>query len=80
MANSLKGSFRHLLKSSASLYESGGSQFFRTTGGIQSETDSFNESRLIMTFFTSLGVTEILYSLRLYKYYIDSKKGNQVKR
>ena len=34
-----KTRFRHTLKSSASLYESSGSQFFRTTTGIQSLPD-----------------------------------------
>ena len=36
-------SFRHLLKSSASMQESSGSQFFRTTTGIQSGPDTFDE-------------------------------------
>ena len=43
-------SFRQLLKSLASMYESSGSQFFRTTTGIQSGPDAFDESRLVMTF------------------------------
>ena len=30
----IKNSFRHILKSSAGLYESSGWQFFRTTSGI----------------------------------------------
>ena len=45
--------------------ESSGLQFFRTTNGIQSEPDAFDESMFIMTFLTILGVTEILYSFRL---------------
>ena len=40
------------------MYESSGSQFFRTTTGIQSGPDTFNESKFIMTFLTILGVTE----------------------
>ena len=36
-----QNSFRHILKSSASIYESSGSQFFRTTTGIQSGPDAF---------------------------------------
>ena len=51
--------------SSASLYESSGSQFFRTITGIQSGPDAFDESRFVMTFLTILGVTEILCSIRL---------------
>ena len=57
--------FRHLLKSLASMYESSGSQFFRTTTGIESGPDAFDESRFVMTFLTILGVMEILCSFRL---------------
>ena len=48
------------LKSLASMYESSGSQFFRTTTGIQSGPDALDESRFAMTFLTILGVMEIL--------------------
>ena len=58
-------SFRHILKSSASMYESSGSLFFRATTGIQSGPDTFDESRFVMTFLTILGVMEILCSFRL---------------
>ena len=51
--------------SSASMYESSGSQFFRITTGIQSGPESFYESRFFRTFLTILGVTEILCSFRL---------------
>ena len=68
-------SFRHILKSSASMYESSGSQFFRTTTGIQSGPDAFDKSRFIMTFLTILGVTEILYSFRLV---LEGKTGEQI--
>ena len=47
------------------MYESSGSQFFRTTAGIQAGPDAFDESRLIMTFLSILGVTEILCTFRL---------------
>ena len=40
-------------------------QFFRTTTGIQSGPDAFDESRFVMTFLTILGVMEILCSLNL---------------
>ena len=40
-----------------SMCKSWGSQFFRTTTGIQSEPDAFENSKLVMTFLTSLGVT-----------------------
>ena len=39
-----------MLKSSASMYESSGSQFFRTMTGMQSGPDAFDESRFVMTF------------------------------
>ena len=34
------------------MYESSDSQFFRTTAGIQSGPDAFDESRLVMNFST----------------------------
>ena len=68
-------SFRHILKSSASVYESSGSQFFGTTTGIQSGPDVFDESRFNMTFLTILGVTEILCSFRLT---LEGKMGKEI--
>ena len=62
-SNSLEN--KTLSKSLASMYESSGSQFFRTTTGIQSGPDAFDESRFAMTFSTILGVMEILCSFRL---------------
>ena len=47
------------------MQESSGSQFFRTTTGIQSRPDEFDKSRFIVTFLTNLGVMEILCSFRL---------------
>ena len=47
------------------MYESSGSQFFRTNTGIQSKSGAFDESRFVMTFLTILGVTEILRNFRL---------------
>ena len=49
----------------ASVYESYGSQFFRTTTGIKSGPDVFDKTRFVMTFLTILGVTEISCSFRL---------------
>ena len=40
-------SCRQLLKSSASMFQSSGSQFFRTTTGIQSGSEAFDESKLV---------------------------------
>ena len=57
------------------LSESQGSQFFRTTTGIQSGPNSFDESRFIMTFSTILGVTEILCSFRLV---LEEKAGKEI--
>ena len=56
---------RHILKSSASMYESSRSRFFRTTSGIPSGPDLFDESRLFMTYWTNLRVTQILCILTL---------------
>ena len=70
-----KHSLRHILKSSASVYESSGSQSFRTTTGIQSGPDTFNESRFILTFLTILGVTTILCSFRLVS---ERKTGKEI--
>ena len=42
-----------------------GSQFFRTTTGIQSVPDAFDKSSFIVTILTILGVTKILCSFRL---------------
>ena len=58
-------SLRYLLTSSASTYESSGSEFCRTTTRIQSGPDAFDESRFVMTFLTVLGVTKILCTYRL---------------
>ena len=68
-------SFRHILKSLASMYESSGSQFFRTTTGIQSGPDTFEESKFIMVFLTILGVMEILFSFRLV---LEGKTGKDI--
>ena len=57
------------------MYESSGSQFFRTTTGIQSGPDAFDESRFVMTFLTILGVIEILCSFRLV---IKRKTGKEI--
>ena len=56
----------HILKSSASMYQSSGSQFFRTTTEIQMPLmNDFDESKFVMIFLTILGVTEMLCSFRL---------------
>ena len=57
------------------MYESSGSQFFRTTTGIQSGPDAFDKSRFIMTFLTILGVTEILCSFKLV---LEGKAGKEI--
>ena len=55
--------------------ESSSSQFFRTTTGIHSEPDVFDQSRFVMMFLIILGVTEILYSFRLL---LEGKKGKEI--
>ena len=67
-------SFRHIMKRSASIYESWGSQFFRTTTGIQSGPDVFDESSFVMTFLTILAVIEIC-SFRLV---VEGKTGKEI--
>ena len=57
------------------MYESSGSQFFRTTTGIQSGPDVFDESRFVLTFLTFLGVMEIICSLRLV---LEEKTGKKI--
>ena len=57
------------------LYESSGSQFFRTTTGIQSGPDPFDESRFVMSFLTNLGATEILCNFRLV---LEGKTGKEI--
>ena len=57
------------------MYESSGSQFFRTTTGIHSGPDAFDESRFVMTFLTILGVMDILCSFRLV---LEGKAGKEI--
>ena len=47
------------------MVHSSGSQFFRTTAGIESGPDALDKSRLVMTFLTNFGVTEKLCNFRL---------------
>ena len=57
------------------MYESSGSQFFRTTTGIQPGPDALDESKFVMTFLTILGVMEILCSFRLV---LEGKIGKEI--
>ena len=57
------------------MYESSGSQFFKTTTGIQSGPDKIDESRFVMTFSTILGVMEISYGFRLL---LEEKTGKKI--
>ena len=57
------------------MYESSGSQFFRTTTGIQSGPDFFDESRFVMTFLTIFGIMEILCNFRLV---LERKTGEEI--
>ena len=63
------------MKSSASMYESSGSEFFRTTTELQSDPDAFDKSRFVMTFLTIFKVVEGLYSLRLV---LEGKTGKKI--
>ena len=64
-----------ILKSSASTFESSGSQSLRSTTGTQSRPDAFDESRFIMTFLTILGVAETLCSFRLV---LEERTGKEI--
>ena len=68
-------SFRHLLKISASMYQSLGSQLYRTTTGIKSGSDESDPSRSVMTFLTILGVIKTLSNFRLV---LEGKKGKKI--
>ena len=55
--------------------ESSASQFFRTTTRIQLGPNAIDEERFVMTFLTTLGVTEILCSFRLV---LERKTGKEI--
>ena len=57
------------------MYESLGSQFFRTTTGIQSGPEAFDESSFVMTFLTIFGIMEILCNCRLV---LEGKTGKEI--
>ena len=51
------------------MYESSGSQFFRTTTGMQSGPDNLDESRFVMTFLAILG--------NIMRFQISSRRENR---
>ena len=55
--------------------ESSASQFFRTTTRIQLGPNAIDEERFVMTFLTTLGVTEILCSFRLV---LEGETGKEI--
>ena len=57
------------------MYKSSGLDFLRTTTGIQSLPDDFDESRLVMNFLIKLGVTDIWCSCKLV---LEGKKGKEI--
>ena len=57
------------------MYESSNTHFFRSTTGIQSGPDAFDESRLVINFLNNLGVTKISCSFRLV---LEGKEGNGI--
>ena len=58
------------------MWESSGSEFFRTTTGMQSGPDGCEKSRFIMTFLIILAVTELLCSFRLV---LEGKKSKEMR-
>ena len=57
------------------MQDSSGSQFFRTTTGIQSGPDAFDKSRFIINLLTILEVTETLCSFKLV---LEGKTGKEI--
>ena len=57
------------------MYESSGSQFFRTTTVIQLGPDFSEKSRSVMNFSTFLGVIVIFCSFKLV---VDGKAGKEI--
>ena len=57
------------------MYKSSGLHFFKTTTGIQSGPEAFDELRFAMTFLTILGVMEILCSFTLV---LEGKTGKEI--
>ena len=56
------------------MYETSGLQFFRTTTGIKSGPEAFDESRFVKTLVTTFGVTKILCSVMLVQ---EGKTGKE---
>ena len=63
------------LKISTSINKSSGSQFFRTTTGIKSGPDAFDESRFVVTFLNIIVVKEIICNFRLV---LEGKTGKEI--
>lgn len=64
-SNNPENIFRHILKSSTSMYENPVLEYFRTTTGIQWRPIAFEESGSFISFLTKLVLTGILCSFRL---------------
>ena len=61
--------------SSANIYKSSDPQFLRTTTGIQTRLDAFDESRLVINFLTNSGVIQALCCFKLVQ---ERKAGKQI--
>ena len=57
------------------MYENSGSQFLKTTSGIQSGQGALDQSRYVITILAFLGVMEILCSFRLV---LERKIGKEI--
>ena len=61
------------------MYESSGSPFFRTTTGIQSGPDAFDESRLVMTFLTIMGVNGNIMQFQMGNFqFLEGKTSEEI--
>ena len=63
------------MKNSAGMYESSSSKVIITNTGTQSGPSTFDESRFVTTFLTTLGVTEMLCSFWLI---LEGKEGKEI--
>ena len=57
------------------MYESSGSHFLRAITGRKSGPEAFDKSRLVMPFLTNLGITGIIYIVRLV---LEEKAGKEI--
>ena len=60
------------------MYECSGSQFFRTTTGVQSGPDTFYKSRFIMTYYYGPIIMFIMEKLCSFRLVLEGKTGKEI--